>query len=213
MTATSRAAWSAAFAALAIGCGAPAAPAKIVGGATIASASPKAPRPPAKEFDPCEGSAPLDKAYAGILATARCDQEKFLMMASVAGQLGVECTYCHVRDASDPKKLDYPVMTSKKEIATWMHAHLMHAVRPADGSPMRCKSCHTDEQGKPVAKILGEPRDLGRAQEWMTLVMVNKFVTASGDKLKCKSCHGDNFSKPGFAKDVLLRTERLPAHE
>src|SRR5262249_18392356 len=141
----------------------------------------------------------------------RCDQEMFLTMAGYAAQLGVECKHCHAPHPTDPNKEDYPKPTSKKEIANWMGSHLMKAIKAADGSPVRCKSCHTDSAtGKPVAKILGNPRDPVKAQEWMSMVMVNKFVTAKGEKLKCKSCHVDNFSKPGFRPSVILRSDQLP---
>jgi hypothetical protein len=104
-------------------------------------------------------------------------------------------------------------MTPKKEIANWMNMHLMKAIKPADGSPIKCKSCHTDiATGKPLVKFLGSPRDPVKAQEWMSMVMVNKFVTAKGEKLKCKSCHVDNFTKPGFQAKVILKTEQIPPH-
>lgn len=50
-------------------------------------------------------------------------------------------------------------MTPKKEIANWMRMHLMSAIKPKDGSALTCKSCHVDHDGKPVAKIHGEPCD------------------------------------------------------
>jgi hypothetical protein len=150
--------------------------------------------------------------YAGILRVARCEQDMFLTMAGVATQLGVECKYCHVPHPTDPKKEDYPVMTPKKEIANWMSMHLMQAIKPVDGGPMKCKLCHTDASGKPITKILGNPRDIMKAQEWMSLVMVNKFVTQKGEKLKCKSCHVGNFTTPAFQAKVILRSEQIPPH-
>jgi hypothetical protein len=170
--------------------------------------SPTTPKP----FDPCEGSRPPPREYTGILRVAKCEQDMFLTMASVATQLGVECRHCHVPHPTDPKKEDFPPMTPKKEIANWMSLHLMQAVKPADGSPLKCKSCHTDANGKPVAKILGNPRDVIKAQEWMSMVMVNKFVSKSGEKLKCKSCHVGNFTTPQFQAKVLLRSEQIPPH-
>lgn len=177
------------------------------------SASAVASAAPHEEFDPCKGKPPIDKKYHGILRTARCDQERFLKMSDVATWLGVECSYCHVKDPNDPKKEIYPPMTPKKEIADWMSMHLMQAVKRADGQPMTCKSCHTDDQGKPVAKILGNPRDPIKAQEWMSLVMVNKFVAADGSKLKCKSCHVGNFSTPEWHAKVIGMSDQLPKHE
>lgn len=184
---------------------------------------PKAPSPGASAaappgsaapaFDECKDSGPVPRPYEGILRSARCDQQRFLTMASVADQLGVVCVYCHVPLASDPKKEDYPVMTPKKEIATWMSQHLMQAVKPVDGSPMRCKSCHTDENGKPVAKILGNPRDRTKAAEWMVIVMVNRFVAADGSRLKCRSCHVGTMGTPSFQAKVIGRSEQLPKHE
>ncbi len=168
---------------------------------------------PAKAFDPCAESKPLEKAYTGLLREARCDQERFLIMAGIAQQLGVECEYCHVRSKEDPKKFDYPVMTPRKEIANWMGTELMGALRTADGSPLKCSQCHVDAAGKPKAKFLGTPRAPVAVQEWMTMVMVNRFRTADGDKLKCKSCHVDNFTKPAWQPKVILRSAQLPARK
>jgi hypothetical protein len=154
------------------------------------------------------------KDYFGLLKGAPCDQQMYLTMASVADQLGVECKHCHAPHPTDPKKEEYPVMTPKKEIANWMSMHLMSAIKPADGTPMKCKSCHIDDKGKPLLKILGNPRDPGKAQEWMSLVMVNKFVTRStGEKLKCKSCHAGNYTTPQWKAKVILKSEQIPAHE
>jgi hypothetical protein len=177
----------------------------------IASAS-DAPRAAAPAFDECKDSGPVPRVYDGILRGARCDQQRFLTMASVADQLGVVCVYCHVPLPSDPKKEDYPVMTPRKEIANWMSQHLMQAIKPADGSPMRCKSCHTDENGKPVTKILGNPRDPAKAAEWMAMVMVNRFVAADGSKLRCRSCHVGTMGTPEWQAKVILRSEQIPKH-
>ena len=38
-------------------------------------------------------------------------------------------------------------MTQKKEVANWMSSHLMAAIKPKDGSPLKCSSCHTDPAG------------------------------------------------------------------
>ena len=175
-----------------------------------------APAPPTSAkpaFDECADSGPVPRVYEGILRNARCDQQRFLTMASVADQLGVTCVYCHVPLPSDPRKEDYPVMTPRKEIASWMSQHLMQAVKPADGSPMRCKSCHTDENGKPVTKILGNPRDPAKAAEWMAMVMVNRFVAADGSKLRCRSCHVGTMGTPSFQAKVILRSDQIPKHE
>src|SRR5262249_11652286 len=110
-----------------------------------------------KQFDPCDGSPPLSESYHGILRTARCDQERYLKMSDVTTYLGVGCKYCHAPDPKDPKKEDYLATTPKKEIANWMSMHLMQAVKPADGTKFTCRSCHTDDNGKPIAKILGTP--------------------------------------------------------
>jgi hypothetical protein len=193
------------------GCGAAPVP-----DAPLPSASATAPSTPASAapaFDECKDSGPVPRPYEGILRGARCDQQRFLTMASVADQLGVVCVYCHVPSPTDPKKEDYPVMTPRKEIANWMSQHLMQAVKPADGSAIRCKSCHTDENGKPVAKILGNPRDPAKASEWMAMVMVNRFVAADGSRLKCRSCHVGTMGTPQWQAKVILRTEQIPPHE
>lgn len=173
-----------------------------------------APPPMGQERDICEGSPPIPHApLAGILRNARCDQDMYYSMSQVADMLGVDCTYCHAAKVEGQKERDFPVMTHKKEIANWMSMHLMQAVKPADGSPMKCSSCHTDEHGKPVAKILGDPRDRVKANEWMSLVLVKKFVAADGSKLKCKSCHVGTPGTPEFRPTVILHTEQLPAHQ
>ena len=179
-----------------------------------AASSTTAPAPTAAApFDPCAGSEPPPKPYGGLLKSVPCEQQMFLTMASVADQLDVACKHCHAPHPTDPKKEDYPVMTPKKEIANWMSMHLMSALKPIDGSPMKCASCHIDDKGKPVTKILGNPRDPLKAQEWMSLVMVNKFVVRdTGEKLKCKSCHGGNYTTPQWKAKVLLKSEQIPAH-
>lgn len=176
-------------------------------------ASALAPAKSEKPFDPCDTSGPVPKPYFGILSVARCEQDMFLTMANVVFQLGVECKYCHAPHPTDPKKEDYPVMTPKKETANWMKMHLMASIKPADGSQIKCRSCHTDSAGKPIAKILGNPRDIVKAQEWMSMVMVNKFVSQKGEKLKCKSCHAGNFATPQFQGKVILQTAQIPPHE
>ncbi len=188
------------------GCGATVAPkpAPPIASAPAPSAAPA--------FDACKDSGPVPRVYDGILRGARCDQQRFLTMASVADQLGVVCVYCHVPLAGDPKKEDYPVTTPRKEVANWMSQHLMQAVKPADGSPMRCKICHTDENGKPVAKILGNPRDPAKAAEWMAMVMVNRFVAADGSRLRCRSCHVGTLGTPEWQAKVILRSEQIPKH-
>ncbi len=189
---------------------APSAPAS----APSAPASASKPTPkPEKRFDPCEGSPPPPREYFGILKATPCEQAMYLTMADTAFQLGVKCNYCHVSDPSDPEKKElYPPMTPKKETANWMKMHLMASIKSADGKPMKCSMCHTDAAGKPVAKILGNPRDIVKAQEWMSMVMVNKFVTLKGEKLKCKSCHVGNFATPQFQGKVILKSEQIPPH-
>jgi hypothetical protein len=177
---------------------------------------PPAGGPTGVEHDVCEGSPPLPHApLSGILRNARCDQDLYYSMSKVADQLGVECTYCHAPKpgaAPDSKERDFPAPTPKKDIANWMSMHLMSAVKPADGSPLRCGSCHTDDQGRPVAKILGSPRDPVKANEWMSLVMVRKFVARDGSKLRCKSCHAGTPGTVEFHPKVILQTDQIPPH-
>jgi hypothetical protein len=203
-------------AAAAAGCGSARDPAPLTpsGGAATATAVPRGPgATKAPAVDICADNPPPPHPFYGLLARARCDQEMFLTMAGVADQLGVECSHCHAPHPAERKKEDYPKPTPKKEIANWMGNHLMRSVKMADGSPMRCKSCHQDpETGKSVARFLGNPRDPRKAQEWMTMVMVNRFVGLEGQKLRCKNCHVDNFGKRGFQGKVILRTDHLPAH-
>jgi hypothetical protein len=173
-----------------------------------------APAPPAgPEHDICEGSPPLPHApLHGVLRNARCDQDMYYSMSKVADMLGVACTYCHAAKVEGQPDRDFPAMTRKKEIANWMSTELMQAIKPADGSALKCSSCHTGEDGKPVAKILGEPRDRVKANEWMSLVMVKKFVAADGSRLRCKSCHVGTPGTAEYQPTVLLQTQQLPAH-
>jgi hypothetical protein len=139
-------------------------------------------------------------------------------MSQVMDQMGVECSYCHapkVPATTGPNGLpvlDYPAPTPKKDVANWMSMHLMSAIKPADGSPLKCSSCHTDDQGRPVAKILGSPRDPVKANEWMSLVMVRKFVARDGSKLRCKSCHVGTPGTAEFQPKVILHGEQIPPH-
>ena len=161
----------------------------------------------------CEGSPPIPHApLSGVLRNARCDQDMYQSMAQVETMLGVECAHCHVAKVPGTKDYDFPKMTHNKEIANWMSVHLMQAIKTVDGSPIKCSSCHTDDKGQPVAKILGEPRDRVKANEWMSLVMVKKFVAADGSKLRCKSCHVGTPGTPEFKPTVILQIDQLPKH-
>ncbi|MEO7328077.1 MAG: hypothetical protein ABI193_05840 [Minicystis sp.] len=196
------------LAALSVGCGpSPTEPVTPTPG----TSAPVAPTT-AEAFDECVGSKPVPHPFLGILRVARCEQHMYLTMASVAGQLGVKCADCHAPPRPGEKDEDYPVMTPKKEIANWMSMHLMQAIKPIDGSPFKCKSCHTDDNGHPVAKILGDPRDPVKAAEWMSLVMVAKFVTADGERLKCKSCHVGNVKSPTWQGKVIGHSDQIPKH-
>jgi hypothetical protein len=154
---------------------------------------------------------PPPREYIGLLRGVVCEQQMFLTMANVAKQLGVECNYCHVSKADG--KLDYPVMTPRKETANWMAQHFMQALRPKADVPFRCSTCHVDAKGKPVAKILGQPRDIVRTNEWMMLTMVGQFETPRGEPLKCRSCHVANYSTPAWHAKVILQSGQIPAHE
>ena len=177
--------------------------------APIASASATA------DPDVCAGSPPLPHAFAGIAQSARCDQDVYYRMAKIADQLGVKCGHCHAPDPKDPqneKWKDFPAPTHLKDVANWMGTQLMASLKPADGSAFTCASCHTDENGKPVAKILGEPRDEKRALGWMSRVLVKKFTDAKGNKLTCATCHVGPLNTPEFQREIILHAERLPPH-
>jgi len=99
---------------------------------------------------------------------------------------------------------DYPIHTDKKHLANWMCGTLIQGLKRIDGKPMTCSSCHLDKNGKPVAKILGNPRDPAHAQEWMGSVMTSRFVERSGKRLKCKTCHvGMAPGREGWTRNVL----------
>jgi hypothetical protein len=176
--------------------------------ASVAPAQMSAPR------DVCEGSPPVPHPpLAGVLRNARCDRDLYDGMSHVADMLGVECAYCHAAKIEGQKELDFPAMTPRKEVANWMSMHLMASIKSADGSPLRCSSCHTDEHGHPVAKILGRRRDRVKVNEWMSLVMVQRFVAADGSRLKCKSCHVGTPGTSEFEPAVILQSEQLPKHD
>jgi len=166
------------------------------------------PAKPKSSFDPCADQPPPPKAYLGVLREARCDQEMYLTMATTAESLGVGCGHCHLPKAGGgPNDFDFPPMTPKKEVANWMKHELVERLRHKDGSPVTCASCHVGRDGKPVAKLLGEPRDPKYAMEWMSLVMVNEFTSADGSKLRCKDCHGAPPGMPGFERKLILEGE------
>jgi len=182
------------------------------GGAPPIAPAPSPAAHTAPDPDICVGSPPVSHTLSGILRNARCEQDQYQSMAQVETMLGVECVHCHAAKVEGQKERDFPKMTPQKEVANWMSVDLMLAVKPADGSPLKCSSCHTDEQGRPVAKILGEPRDRAKANEWMSLVMVKKFVAADGSKLKCRSCHVGAPGTATFQPKVILQTGQLPVH-
>lgn len=158
------------------------------------------------------GAKPPPHAFSGLLRGVRCEEQMFQTMANVASMLGVPCTHCHASIPGVTGRLDYTAETPKRTLANWMYQHLMQSVRPADGSRYSCASCHVDERGKPVAKILGA-RDRASTHDWMLLSLTDRFVTAKGERLRCKSCHGGNETTPAWRPKVLLQTDQLPPHE
>lgn len=170
------------------------------------SASAKAAGP---AIDTCKDSPPALGVYKEILRDLKCEQDLYLRMASVASDLGVTCDHCHVPIPGPKKDFDYPRMTEHKQMALFMNHMFMDGLKQKDGSPMKCRSCHVDKNGKPSAKFLGEPRDTAYALEWMNLVMVNKFTRLDGSKLKCKDCHVGNVGTPEFKPDVILHAEQI----
>jgi hypothetical protein len=145
--------------------------------------------------------------YTGLLRNAKCDQQKFITMAQIAGALGVKCNHCHAPLPSDPKKEDFPKFTENKRRANWMFKTFIQGLRPVDGKKMMCANCHVDRQTKkPLVKILHDPRDRDHAQEWMHEVMTTQFVEQNGKRLKCKTCHvGMAPDTDGWIKDVIRR--------
>jgi hypothetical protein len=171
-----------------------------------------APVPVAKKgpaFDPCAGSPPVPRKFFGLLKDAKCEQDMYLTMAKIAGDLGVDCNYCHVQDPSDSKKFDFPKMTDRKQVALFMGHDFMDGLRRKDGAEMRCKSCHVDKNGKPAAKFLGTPRDLAWTTEWMNLVMSNRFVHTDGTKVKCRDCHAATVGQDDFDPKVIAHGDRV----
>ena len=149
--------------------------------------------------------------YTGILRTARCEQQKFLVMARVAGSLGVECNHCHVPHPSEPKKYLYEEETENKKKARWMEATFIRGLVKQDQKPIRCTSCHRGKDKKPIAKILKNPRDRQHAQVWMHEVMTLKFIEANQDRLRCRTCHvGMAPDVDGWIKDVIRHVELTP---
>ena len=144
---------------------------------------------------------PLERTYAGVAAKARCQREVYTIMGGVTHFLGVQCNYCHLVP-------DYRAMTHRKEIANWMAAELIPALRKKGGGDVWCNGCHTKgDEG--VAKILGEPRKESFAIEWMTTHLVEDFETKKGSPLHCKSCHQGNLGTPEFQRKIIL-TNNLP---
>ena len=142
--------------------------------------------------------------YHGLLRTARCEQQKFLVMARVAEALGVGCEHCHVPDPHNPKKYFYDQPTPNKTEANWMEATFIRGLAQKDGAPMRCASCHRDAAGQPSITMLGAPRDVAQAQLWMYQVMTARFTQRNGDRLRCRTCHiGNAPTQPGWTTDVV----------
>ena len=149
---------------------------------------------------------PLERAYTGVAAKARCQREVYTIMAGVTRFLGVECQYCHLVP-------DFRAMTHRKEIANWMASDLIPALqRKKDGKQPWCNDCHTGTDGKGVAKILGDPRRPTFAVEWMTTHLVEDFQSKNGALLHCKSCHQGNLGTPEFQRQIIL-TNHLPTGE
>ena len=144
---------------------------------------------------------PLERAYTGLAAKARCQNELYEIMGHVAEDLGVSCSYCHL----DP---DFHAPTQRKQVANWMATELVPALAKRGGGAVWCNDCHT-ANGRGVTKILGEPRNEGFAVEWMTTHLVEDFETRSGDALHCKSCHRANLGSPDFQRKIILTNDWL----
>lgn len=148
--------------------------------------------------------------YRGLLRNARCDQQKFLTMASVMKQLGVkECTFCHAPDPNNPKKALYAEPTHRKEVANFMLSTFIDGLRRLDGKPMTCRSCHGSSRpglnDAASPNFLRTPRDKAFTQEWMNETMTAAFVERSGARLRCKTCHeGMAPARPGWNPKVIL---------
>lgn len=170
--------------------------------AGVAPARSRAEAPEACEQQPGKPPPePLERAYTGVAAKARCQNEVYAIMGHVAEDLGVTCSYCHADS-------DFRAMTPRKQVANWMASALVPALREHDGGTPWCNDCHT-LNGRGVAKILGEPRNETFAAEWMTTHLVEDFETASGDALHCKSCHRGSLGTPEFQRKIIL-TNNLP---
>jgi len=110
---------------------------------------------------------PVEHAYSGLAAKARCEREVYTIMGGVTHFLGVQCNYCHLVP-------DYRAMTHRKEIANWMAAELVPSLQKKGGGEAWCNDCHAAE-GKGQAKILGDPRSQKWSIEWMTTHLVEDF--------------------------------------
>lgn len=179
----------------------PSAPLTI--GAGDLPAPPPAPAGLPDDCEPEPGKSapdPLERTYTGVAAKARCQREVYTIMSGVTRFLGVECKYCHLEP-------DYRAMTHRKEIANWMAAELIPALRTKGGGAVWCNQCHTaGDRG--VAKILGDPRRDSFAIEWMVTHLVEDFETKQGSPLHCKSCHRGNLGSREFQRKIILT---LPA--
>lgn len=151
----------------------------------------------------------MPRKYYGLLKDAKCEQDMYLTMAKIAGDLGVECGYCHTSLPDNPNGFDFPLMTDRKQVALFMGHEFMNGLKQKNGEEMRCKSCHLDKAGKPAAKFLGSPRDLAFTTEFMNITLTNKFVHTDGTKVKCKDCHVGNVGTPEFQKTVILKGEQI----
>lgn len=149
--------------------------------------------------------------YTGLLRNARCDQQKFLTMASVMKQVGAsDCTFCHAPDPKNPKRALYAESTPRKAVANWMLATFVEGLQRVDGKPMTCRGCHAAEkgQGKGTVHFLREPRDVTFTQEWMNEVMTTQFLERSGKRLRCKTCHvGMAPGQTGWNRKVIRELE------
>jgi cytochrome c2 len=170
---------------------------------------------PLPDVDVCERNAdgsfkePVPTGrYHGLLRNARCEQQKYLTMASVMKQLGVkECTYCHAPDPDHPKKARYAEPTRRKTVANFMLSTFVDGLRRIDGKPMTCRSCHTANKGRGDGAVhfLREPRDVAFTQEWMNEILTAELVERSGKRLRCKTCHeGMAPGQPGWKPNVIL---------
>lgn len=134
---------------------------------------------------------------------AKKDKDTLLaVMKTFAQSLGVECTWCHVKE-------DFAAGTARKAAAAFMWDSFVAQLELTDGSPVYCDSCHHQS----TVFLHRNPSEKLALAKYMQLEYVDQLKRIDGQEHGCGTCHSKPFN-PRFIprKDDPEGWTPPPAH-